>query len=122
MGPLTSSEYQIIQNHPVWGAEVLQSSDELSDIVLYIRHHHERWDGNGYPNRLEGESIPFVSRIISLADSYDAMISDRPYRKKKTVECALKDILNNAGKQFDPSLAKAFCAMIEGKSAKRSVI
>jgi HD-GYP domain-containing protein (c-di-GMP phosphodiesterase class II) len=100
---------------------VLQSSEELSDIVLYVRHHHERWDGSGYPDRLQGESIPFVSRIISLADSYDAMTSDRPYRKKKTVESALEDIKYNSGRQFDPSLAKAFCAMIEADLTEQSV-
>ena len=120
-GQLTPPEYQIIQKHPVWGAEVLQSSEELSDIVLYVRHHHERWDGSGYPDRLQGESIPFVSRIISLADSYDAMTSDRPYRKKKTVESALEDIKYNSGRQFDPSLAKAFCAMIEADLTEQSV-
>ena len=119
-GQLTQSEYEIIQKHPAWGAEVLQSSEELSDIVLYVRHHHERWDGNGYPDKLQGELIPFVSRIITLADSYDAMISNRPYRKKKTVESALEDILFNAGRQFDPSLAKAFCEMIKTEHTAQS--
>jgi polar amino acid transport system substrate-binding protein len=115
--PLTSEEYGLLQKHPVWGAEVLQTSEELEDIVRYVRHHHERWDGKGYPDRLESDEIPYVSRIIALADSFDAMTSERPYRKKKTIEEALQDIQHEAGKQFDPELAVRFADMITRRIA-----
>lgn len=105
---LTDLEFLTIRKHPVWGAEVLRTSDELEDIVRNVRHHHERWDGKGYPDQLKGENIPLVSRIITVSDSFDAMTSDRPYRKRKTTRDALLEITENSGKQFDPQIAEVF--------------
>jgi HD-GYP domain-containing protein (c-di-GMP phosphodiesterase class II) len=85
-----------------------------------VRHHHERWDGKGYPDRLAGADIPLMARLLALADTFDAMTSDRPYRKGLAAEIALDEIQKNAGTQFDPELAPAFVEMMrsKGKQAK----
>ena len=80
----------------------------MAQIAKYALNHHERYDGKGYPQGLKGEEVPLVSRIISIADSYDAMVSDRPYRKGLAQEVAIEEIKKNAGTQFDPALAKIF--------------
>jgi HD-GYP domain-containing protein (c-di-GMP phosphodiesterase class II) len=98
----------MIKNHPVWGYEVLTHSKELREIAIFVRHHHERYDGNGYPDRLAGEGIPMISRILTVADSWDAMIRDRAYRKGLSREVAIDEIKRNVGLQFDPNVAKAF--------------
>ena len=77
-------------------------------MALWIRHHHERWDGRGYPDGLKGEEIELEARMLCVADSYQAMRSDRPYRKGKTVEEAIQELLRNAGKQFDPMIVEKF--------------
>ncbi|HNW46534.1 MAG TPA: HD-GYP domain-containing protein [Thermotogota bacterium] len=105
---LSDSEFEMIKNHPVWGYEVLTHSKELREIAIFVRHHHERYDGNGYPDRLAGEGIPMISRILTVADSWDAMIRDRAYRKGLSREVAIDEIKRNVGLQFDPNVAKAF--------------
>ena len=105
---LTDEEYDMIKKHPEWGARVLKSFDALKDISLYIRHHHERWNGTGYPDELSGTEIPLASRIICIADTFDAMTSDRPYRAKLNKEEAYNEILKNSGTQFDTNIVKAF--------------
>lgn len=107
-GKLTDEEYEIIKMHPVWGHQTLDGNQSLSEIAKYVLHHHERWDGKGYPTGLSGEDIPLVSRIIAVADTYDAMTSDRPYRKALSEEIAINEIVRNYGLQFDPKVAKAF--------------
>jgi polar amino acid transport system substrate-binding protein len=111
-GSLTKEEFQKLKKHPELGAKVLKTSEELSDIVLAVRHHHERWDGGGYPDGLSGTNIPEESRIISVADTFDAITSDRPYRKSHSWEFAIKEIKENAGKQFDPEIAAVFVKFI----------
>jgi HD-GYP domain-containing protein (c-di-GMP phosphodiesterase class II) len=91
--------------HPVRGAEILSRVPGLEVVATIVRYHHERWDGGGYPDGIAGERIPMASRIISLCDSYNAMSSDRPYRRAMSHEDALAEIHANAGWQFDPEVA-----------------
>ena len=108
-GPLTPEEWKIIKKHPETGYRLLSAVPEFGEIAEYILAHHERWDGKGYPKKLKGEAIPYLSRIIMVAGSYDAMISKRPYREKPlTPEQAAVEIKENAGTQFDPEVAKTF--------------
>jgi len=107
-GPLDEREWEQIKKHPEIGYRILSSSPEYAEIAQDILSHHERYDGKGYPRGLSGENIPIRARIITIADSYDAMISERPYRKPLTHEEALEEIKNNAGTQFDPVIAELF--------------
>ncbi|HQO12338.1 MAG TPA: HD-GYP domain-containing protein [Petrotogaceae bacterium] len=111
-GRLTIQEYEAIKKHPVYGYEVLNKSDQLKDVAVYIKHHHERWDGNGYPNGLKEEEIPLISRIIAIADSWDAMRTDRSYRKGLSTSQAIKEMRENSGKQFDPEILEVFLRMM----------
>jgi response regulator RpfG family c-di-GMP phosphodiesterase len=105
---LNSEEIDIIRQHPVIGDNIVAPLNLLPRERALILHHHERWDGGGYPTGLAGEDIPILSRIIALADSYDAITSDRPYRKCRTHEEALAEIAAHAASQFDPELTKQF--------------
>ncbi len=107
-GRLSEEEYELIKMHPRWSYETLVYSDMLKDIAIYTRHHHERWDGKGYPDGLRRDSIPLISRIISVADTWDAMRSDRPYRKALSLEEAKRRISEAAGSQLDPDIVKVF--------------
>ncbi|MDI6707274.1 MAG: HD-GYP domain-containing protein [Bacillota bacterium] len=107
-GELTPGEYEIIKMHPVIGADILRKDGFDQGVVEAVRHHHERWDGTGYPDGLKGEEIPLYSRIISIADAYDAMVSGRPYKKDVSPLKALNEILRCSGTQFDPELVKLF--------------
>ena len=109
---LSQEEFQNIMKHPSIGAEILSKVDFLKDITEIVRHHHERYDGRGYPDGLSGKSIPIEACILTIADSYDAMTTDRPYRKALTKEEALEEIRNNAGTQFHPGLAEKFVNMM----------
>ncbi|AEX85463.1 putative domain HDIG-containing protein [Marinitoga piezophila KA3] len=105
---LTEEEYEYIKKHPEYGYNALIKSESLSEIAIAIRHHHERWDGKGYPDGLKGEAIPIMSQIISVADAWDAMRSRRSYRNPLDIEIAIKEIEENAGKQFSPEIVKVF--------------
>jgi len=107
-GSLTDGEWREMKKHPEIGYRIAMAAPELKHIAEYILCHHERWDGKGYPQGLAGEEIPILSRIISVVDSYDAMSHDRVYRKAITKEDARTELLNNAGTQFDPRIAKLF--------------
>jgi diguanylate cyclase (GGDEF)-like protein/PAS domain S-box-containing protein len=107
-GKLNDEEWAVMKKHPEIGYRIAVSSPELEPIAEYILSHHERWDGNGYPQGLKGEDIPLLSRILSVADAYDAMTEDRVYRKALSKHQALKEIENNAGTQFDPVIAQRF--------------
>lgn len=112
---LEEFEYDIIKKHPVWSSEALADSETLKHISQYVLYHHERWDGSGYPEGLLTEDIPLVSQIIAVADSWDAMISNRSYRNSLTKEAALKEIKKNKGSQFSPRVVDAFLDIIERK-------
>ncbi|MCD4786053.1 MAG: HD domain-containing protein [Candidatus Eremiobacteraeota bacterium] len=107
-GRLTSEEFGIMKQHPVYGAKIMEPVDEFSEMVPYMYHHHESYDGKGYPGGLKKDKIPLASRIIAVADTFDAMTSNRPYRKALPVEVALEEIEKKIGTQFDPDAAKAF--------------
>lgn len=101
---LTPDEWATIQQHPVDGAELVSTMTQLHDMVPAIRHHHERWDGAGYPDGLQGEQIPLAARIIALADTIDAMTSQRPYRPALTPSDVRDEIIRCRGRQFDPGI------------------
>jgi putative nucleotidyltransferase with HDIG domain len=107
-GKLTEEEYEEIKKHPTVGAEILSSISQLKDVIPAIQHHQERYDGKGYPAGLWNDNIPLYARIISVADTFDAMTSDRPYRKHFPEDVALKEIELNKGLQFDPLCVEAF--------------
>ncbi|MBF7083277.1 diguanylate cyclase [Desulfallas sp. Bu1-1] len=114
-GKLDQREWNIIKQHPRWGSNMLVSFPRFQKIIPWILHHHERYDGSGYPDGLAGEDIPLGARIIAIADSFDAMISQRPYKKSLTINEALNELRANKGKQFDPGLTEIFIQIIEGK-------
>ncbi|MCC6629405.1 MAG: HD-GYP domain-containing protein [Chloroflexi bacterium] len=107
-GPLNDAERLEMNRHPVIGAELLQPLSMYQMALAIVRHHHERWDGRGYPDGLVGERIPFGARVLAVADSFDAMTSDRPYRRAMSVERALAEIEAGRGTQFDPAVVDAF--------------
>lgn len=107
---LTPQEYAVIKHHTVYGADILTRYVWLPDVALLAYHHHERWDGEGYPDRLAGEAIPPGARIIAIADAFDAMTSDRCYQKRRSPREALEELERCAGTQFDPTLVQLFCA------------
>ena len=107
-GRLTDDEFEQMKRHPAIGAHILTDIKQVQDLIPGVLHHHERFDGRGYPNRLAGREIPLFGRIICLADCFDAMTSTRTYRKSMPLEVALADIRRCSGTQFDPALAEAF--------------
>lgn len=107
-GKLTAEEWTVMQSHVDKGFQIANSSPELRDIAKMVRFHHERWDGRGYPDGLSGEKIPFLSRIISVIDAYDAMVSNRVYKKAMTREAAFEELSRCAGTQFDPNVVREF--------------
>jgi len=113
-GKLTSEEWEIINKHPEIGARIVSSSDEYAVIADDILSHHERWDGKGYPRGIAGKDIPLRARIIAIIDSYDAMTSDRPYRKAMSKQEAIEEIIQCSGTQFDPELVDVFINKVVG--------
>jgi putative two-component system response regulator len=112
-GGLSDEEWALMKKHPVVGYEIIENVGALAEVAVIVRHHHERWDGWGYPDGLAGENIPRLSRIIAIADSYDAMTSNRAYRRAYSREYALNAIRENLGTQFDPELGEAMCRLLE---------
>jgi putative nucleotidyltransferase with HDIG domain len=109
-GPLTKAEWEEMRKHPEAGYRMIRDVPFLDDAAEIILCHHERYDGGGYPNGLKGEQIPLGARIFAVVDAYDAMTSDRPYRKARPHQYALEEIRRNVGSQFDPSAVAAFLA------------
>ena len=107
-GKLLPEEIKLIEKHPSLGAEILEPIKEFKDVSLGVKYHHERYDGKGYPYGLIGDKIPLIATIISVADAYDAMTSDRPYRKGLEKAVAIKEIISNKNKQFNPLVVDAF--------------
>lgn len=113
-GKLTEDEWKEIKRHPEIGYRMLSTVNEMADLANYVLYHHERWDGHGYPKGLKGDEIPFVSRIISIADTYDAMTSDRSYRSALPKEVVIAELQKNSGTQFDPELVRVFIEKVLG--------
>jgi len=107
-GKLTDEEFNIVKLHPERGKKILNGIKRLSEVAFWLNSHHERWDGYGYPQKLKGEDIPLAARILAIADTYDAMTSDRSYRKGLPHETALAEIKRCAGSQFDSNIVDAF--------------
>lgn len=105
---LTPYEWQLVQQHPVWGYEVLTQVLQSAPVAEIALTHHEHWNGGGYPNGLSGEAIPLNGRIVAVADTFDALISHRPYKKAVSVDTAVKIIAGESGQMFDPGLVKQF--------------
>jgi|LGOV01.1.fsa_nt_gb putative nucleotidyltransferase with HDIG domain len=102
---LNDNEWKLMQSHPTIGAKILSSSSRLSEMATIVKHHHERWDGNGYPNKIVHNAIPLGSRMIAVCDSIDAMLSSRPYRKPLSILTCKQEILNNKSLMYDPDIA-----------------
>jgi putative nucleotidyltransferase with HDIG domain len=108
---LDELELEQIKRHPVVGARMIRGRRALRGAVDCVLHHHERWDGTGYPHGLGGHEIPFEARVLAVADAYDAMTSDRPYRQALSHEEAVAEVERCAGTQFDPQVARAFLSL-----------
>jgi putative nucleotidyltransferase with HDIG domain len=116
-GRLTNEEFDIMKQHPQFGAHIVSATPGMEEIVPGVCAHHERWDGKGYPDGLAGEAIPFLGRLLAVADACSAMTTSRPYRQALAWEDAMKEIEANIGTQFDPTMANAF---LRAASKRRS--
>jgi putative nucleotidyltransferase with HDIG domain len=114
-GALDSDEWEHLQEHPVVGARIVEKMEFLTGVSEIVRHHHESWDGRGYPDGIKGEDIPLGARIVTVADSFDAMTTDRSYRRALSVDEAVSRLEAAAGIQFDPWVVKIFVSYVRGK-------
>ncbi|HYR91585.1 MAG TPA: HD-GYP domain-containing protein [Terriglobia bacterium] len=121
-GKLTEEQFACIRKHSEWGWMAVRNVDGFHQAALLILHHHERLDGKGYPSRLRGTEIPLGARLIAVADTFDALTTNRPYRAAYTLDIALNELQRCAGKQLDPDVVEAFCASIENKSDEKLVV
>jgi putative two-component system response regulator len=112
-GPLTDEEYEEMQRHAEIGGAIVQTHEAMTEIARIVRHHHERFDGTGYPDRLLGSDIPLGARIIAVADAFSAMTTDRVYRGAIPVEAAWEELRKNAGSQFDPAIVELFEQVVD---------
>jgi GAF domain-containing protein len=119
-GPLDVEELAVMRRHAAWGAEALSGVPGLEVVATIVRFHHERWDGDGYPDGLRGPCIPLASRIISVCDAFGAMTCDRPYRAGMPVAAAVAELRAGAGTQFDPAVVDAFCEAVSAHAAAAS--
>ena len=119
-GPLTDDEYEVMKRHPEIGAAMLDRSPFLRPALPGVLHHHERWDGGGYPYGLRGEAIPLAGRILAVADTFDAIVTARPYRPARSPEAAVAELERCSGTQFDPSVVEAFRRVVGVKPSRRA--
>jgi HD-GYP domain-containing protein (c-di-GMP phosphodiesterase class II) len=116
-GPLTVQEREIMERHPLVGEQILSPVEFLTGVAALVRHEHERWDGQGYPDGLAGTGIPLGARIILACDAYRAMLDDRPYRTALGAEAARAELLANAGSQFDPQVVEALLIVLDRQAS-----
>ncbi len=114
---LTDAEWEVMKAHAITGEKIVRKIDGMDTVATYVRSHHERYDGKGYPDGLSGNDIPLGARILAVADSFDAMTTTRPYRKDLSVEFGIEEIRGKAGTQFDPAVARAFVHALEQRGA-----
>lgn len=114
---LEKDEWEELKQHPDNGVEIIKSVESLKGVIPLIKHHHERYDGKGYPNGLTGKEIPYLARVLTVVDSFDAMTSNRPYNRRKSYEEGIEELRKCSGAQFDPEIAKAFIEVIESNAA-----
>ena len=112
-GALTDEEMRAVRQHPEVGKRLLESAMRLNALLPVVLHHHERWDGSGYPDGLRGEQIPFAARVISLCDAWQAMVTDRAYRPALGYDEAVAELRQGSGTQFDPDLVEVFIASLQ---------
>ncbi len=112
-GALTDDEWVQMRQHPLIGEQICRPLASSREFAPIVRHHHERWDGDGYPDRLKGDEIPIGARIVGLVDAFDAIVHDRPYRGARTLERAVTELGADAGRQFDPELVERFATIVE---------
>ncbi|MGD0336913.1 MAG: HD domain-containing phosphohydrolase, partial [Candidatus Omnitrophota bacterium] len=115
---LTAEEYSIIKKHPMKGAQILRSMQILRPVIPIIMHHHEKYDGTGYPSRLKKGQIPEGARIMAVADAFEAMVYGRPYRERMDIAAAVKEIKKKSGTQFDPHIVEAFLRVVKKINTK----
>ncbi len=120
-GKLTEDEWEILRAHPVISEQLLKPYRQFRHETRIVRHHHERWDGKGYPDQIRGQAIPLGARIIAVADTFDAMTTSRPYRPALSRQVAIDEIRNNALSQFDPQIVASFLQVMEESSKIRSI-
>jgi putative nucleotidyltransferase with HDIG domain len=113
-GPLTATEYDRVKQHATIGADILSALPLSGPLALIVRHHHENWDGSGYPDGLCGETIPIGARVLAIVDCYDALTSDRPYRRSLPHERAVAMIVERRGTMYEPGIADAFLRIVDG--------
>jgi HD-GYP domain-containing protein (c-di-GMP phosphodiesterase class II) len=118
-GPLTEEEWAVVKRHSDVGARMIEPIEVLSGAVPVVRHHHERYDGTGYPDGLEGEEIPLAARIVAVVDAHDVMIRGRPYRQRRTQAEALEELSREAGLQFDKQVVEALIKVKETEQPSR---
>ena len=111
-GPLTHDEYDEVKRHAALGAEILSAAALPDSLALLVRHHHENWDSTGYPDGLAGETIPIGARVLAIVDCYDALTSDRPYRRPLSHRCAVEMIEERSGSMYDPDVVDAFLRIV----------
>lgn len=115
---LTNDEWEELKQHPNNGVEIIRPVESLKDVIPLIQFHHERFDGKGYPHNLKGEEIPYLARVLTVVDSFDAMTSNRPYNKRKTYEEGVEELRKCSGAQFDPNIVDAFVKVITSRTGQ----
>jgi HD-GYP domain-containing protein (c-di-GMP phosphodiesterase class II) len=121
-GPLTEAEWAVMKTHPEVGEKILRPIKSLNAILPIVRHHHERWDGTGYPDRLVGRRIPLGARIVAVCDAYRAMTEDRPYRVALSHEEARQELETGAGSQFDSDCVEALMQAVDRRDSGATVV
>lgn len=118
---LSKSEFNILKQHPTLGAEIIGNIEEFNDVVPIIKYHHEKFDGSGYPSNLNGYEIPYLARILTIIDSFDAMTSKRPYNVRKDYNEAIEELKSCSGKHFDPELVFKFINMLQNDMLRKEI-